>query len=153
MIRTLDQMGVMADGLLRWGCGAAEPEALAEADLARLLREVAADGDPGAPMAYEGPDHLVLRARPVALRRAFANLASNARRHAGGGVIRLSVADDLATVAVEDDGPRRRPRRPGDPAGAVPPRRGLARGRDRRRGPRPRHRPRRDPRPRRHARP
>lgn len=41
----------------------------------------------------------------MALRRAFANLADNARRYAGGGTILLSLADELVTVAVEDQGP------------------------------------------------
>ena len=105
MIRTLGEMEVMAHGLLRWGRGGAEAEEAGEVDLARLLREVAAEGDPDAPVRHEGPQSLLLRARPVALRRAFANLASNARRYAGGGVIRLSAADGLATVVVEDHGP------------------------------------------------
>ena len=131
MIRTLEEMGVMADGLLRWGRGGAEAEQATAMDLARLLREAAAEGDPDAPMRNDGPQSLTLRARPVALRRAFANLADNARRHAGGGRVRLSAADGLATVAVEDDGPGISEdtwRRPSSPFGAASPRARSRRG-------------------------
>ena len=47
-----------------------------------------------------------MRARPLALKRALANLASNAVTYGGSARIRLKPpADGVAVIEVEDDGP------------------------------------------------
>ncbi len=101
MIRTLDEMTVMADGLLAHARGEAEPEATVATDLAALLRDLAdLRGAPVGPLAaIEAP------VRPVALRRAVGNLVDNALRYAGDARVTLSREGAEAVIAVEDDGP------------------------------------------------
>ena len=40
-------------------------------------------------LRYEGPAHLTVRARPLALKRALANLVANAVNYGGGARVRL----------------------------------------------------------------
>jgi signal transduction histidine kinase len=88
---------------------AAEPtSAMDLAALCRTVADEAADARPerADAIAYEGPERLVLRARPVALKRALANLVSNALGY--GGAARLKLAPPVAGVVrleIEDDGP------------------------------------------------
>ena len=101
MIRTLDEMRVMADSLLAWGREGRGAEASETVDLAALVRDVAAE---------HGLDAVVpagtatVRGRPVALRRAFSNLADNARRYAGGGKARVSLEGERVVVEIADRG-------------------------------------------------
>jgi K+-sensing histidine kinase KdpD len=46
-----------------------------------------------------------LRLRPVAVKRAFANLIDNAVKYGGGACVVLENEPEAATVQVEDDGP------------------------------------------------
>ena len=100
MVRTLDEMRVMADGLLDFGRSEAEPEPCQRVDLAAVLVGLSDDA-----VTYEGPEHLMLDGRPVALTRAFANLVENARRYAGGGHIDLSEDGTGVAVTITDSGP------------------------------------------------
>ena len=104
MIRTLDEMRVMADGLLRWGHNEAEAEPVETIDLAALLRDLCGQ-DAASGMHFVGPAGLAIAGRPVALRRAFSNLIENAERYAGGASIRLAAAGSRAVVTIEDEGP------------------------------------------------
>ena len=101
MIRTLDEMTVMADGLVAFARGAGEAEPLAPVDLADLLTRLAETR--GATLASVVP--VQVPGRPVALGRLFGNLVDNALRYGGGA--RLSLARDggQAVVTVSDDGP------------------------------------------------
>ncbi len=101
MVRTLEEMRVMADGLLEWGRNEAETEPAAAVDIAELLSGLAAEGG----HSFDGPPQLQVPGRPVALSRAFANILGNAERYAGPARIRLSAADGTAIVTVTDDGP------------------------------------------------
>ncbi|MEM1050250.1 MAG: ATP-binding protein [Pseudomonadota bacterium] len=103
MIRTLDDMAMLADGLLAWGRNEAEVEIPSTVDVAALLKGLCDNAEFNA--AYDGPTALEITARPTALRRAFSNLLENARRYAGGATVRLARSDSEAQVIVEDDGP------------------------------------------------
>ena len=101
MIRTLDEMGVMADGLVAYARGQGEAEEAREVDLAALLRRLCAErGAEAGPMAPLG-----VRARPVALGRAVGNLIDNALRYADGARVALATEGVEAVIAVEDRGP------------------------------------------------
>ena len=104
MVRTLDEMRVMADGLLAWGRNEAEPEDAATVDLARLLKEICDDPGDGK-VTYEGPETLTITGRPVALSRAFGNVVFNARRYADTARVSLTAGPRQAVVEIVDDGP------------------------------------------------
>ena len=58
--------------------------------------------------AYNGPDRLVVQARPVALKRALANLIGNALAYGSAARLELSAPDGAGRpvrLAIEDDGP------------------------------------------------
>jgi signal transduction histidine kinase len=57
-------------------------------------------------ISYDGPEKLVIRARPLALKRAISNLVANALNY--GGAARLVLAQDgagLVRLTVADEGP------------------------------------------------
>ena len=101
MIRTLDEMTVMADGLLAFARGTAEAEETAPLDLTALLARLAEER--GAHLASHDP--VTLRARPVALGRLFGNLIDNALRYGGSARIEMSEGVSDVTVTVSDTGP------------------------------------------------
>ncbi len=101
MVRTLDEMTVMADGLVAYARGAGEGEAAERVDLADLLVRLSAER--GATCDVSEP--VTLQGRPVALRRAFGNLIDNALRYGGTARVRMSRDGAHALVTVDDDGP------------------------------------------------
>jgi hypothetical protein len=111
MLSDLDEMEAMIAATLAFARDEAAHEPAAAVDLAALCRTVAdeaADSHPDIAerIDYQGPERLVLRARPVALKRALANLVRNALNY--GGAARLSLAPaagGMVRLAIEDDGP------------------------------------------------
>ncbi len=111
MLADLEELEAMVSATLVFGRDARSGEPVSPLDLAELLRTVldeAGDAHPDAAerMSYAGPQHLTVRARPLALKRALANLVSNAVAY--GGSARVSLAppnDGMAAIVVEDDGP------------------------------------------------
>jgi len=111
MLADLDEMEKMIAATLAFARDDAAAEPAAPIDLAALCRTVAdeaADAQPefAEAIAYEGPERLVIRARPVALKRALANLVSNALAYGGAARLRLlPPAGGLVRLEIEDDGP------------------------------------------------
>jgi signal transduction histidine kinase len=111
MLADLEELEAMISATLAFGRDARTTEAVSTLDLAELLRTVldeAGDARPEAAdrLAYEGPAHLTVRARPLSLKRALANLVANAVAYGGNARVRLVPATDgLLTMEVEDDGP------------------------------------------------
>jgi signal transduction histidine kinase len=111
MLADLDEMEAMIAATLAFARDDAAAEPAAPLDLAALCRTVldeAADSRPEVAerIAYAGPARLTVRARPVALKRALANLVSNALAYGGGARIALSPPEaGSVRLAVEDDGP------------------------------------------------
>ncbi len=107
----LDELETMVSATLAFGRDTLSDEPLAPLDLAELLRTLldeAADAYPDAAekLGYDGPDHLTVGARPLALKRALTNLVSNAVKY--GGAARITLAPPRAgvvSVLVEDSGP------------------------------------------------
>lgn len=71
--------------------------------MAETLVDTAADH--GARATYHGVPSLVVRARPVAIRRALSNLLQNALHYGGNARVTVRREDGAAEVIVEDDGP------------------------------------------------
>ncbi|MGX9847436.1 ATP-binding protein [Limimaricola litoreus] len=101
MIRTLDEMAVMAEGLVSFARSGHEAEPVAEVDLAPLLARLC--DERGA--VCEGGSAPPVRGRPVALSRAFGNLIDNAIRYGGSARVQLTQEGEMAVVRILDDGP------------------------------------------------
>jgi signal transduction histidine kinase len=111
MLADLDEMEQMIAATLAFARDDAAAEPASAMDLAALCRTVADEAADARPemaeaISYDGPERLVLRARPVALKRALANLVSNAVAYGGAARLRLSPAEGgVVRLVVEDDGP------------------------------------------------
>lgn len=111
MLADLDEMEAMVAATLAFGRDVAGSEPAARLDLPALLRTVldeAADARPGAStrLGYTGPDRLAVSARPVALKRAVANLVGNALDYGGQARVVLHPAHEgVVAIDVEDEGP------------------------------------------------
>ena len=111
MLADLDELEAMVSATLAFGRDISATEPVAQLDLPALARTVldeATDAEPevAEKLEYAGPDHLTTLARPLAMKRALANLVSNALKY--GGNARIVLARPLAghlTLLVEDDGP------------------------------------------------
>ncbi len=102
MLADLDEMERMIAATLAFARDDAAREDRRPVDLAALVDGLADDF--GA--HYDGPDQLVMDARPMALKRAMANLLDNARKYGNGTVIaRLQDQGGQVVILVLDDGP------------------------------------------------
>jgi signal transduction histidine kinase len=107
MVRILDEMAVMADGLVGFARGARDDEPVQDIALPAFLAQLAADR--GA--VFTGGPVLTLRARPVALTRAIGNLVDNALRYGGSASIALAADNGAALIHITDSGPGIAPER------------------------------------------
>ncbi|MBY0337284.1 MAG: HAMP domain-containing protein [Acetobacteraceae bacterium] len=110
MLADLEEMEAMIAATLAFARDDAAAEPAVPLDLAQLARTVldeAADARPDLAerVTYDGPEHLVLPARPVALKRALANLVGNALAYGGAARLGLSRREAGVELRVEDDGP------------------------------------------------
>jgi signal transduction histidine kinase len=107
----LDELETMVSATLAFGRDARANEPVSSVDLVELLRTIldeTGDAHPEAAgrLTYYGPPHQTVRARPVALKRALANLVSNAESY--GGSARVTMVPPIGgtvEVTIEDDGP------------------------------------------------
>ena len=113
MLSDLDEMEAMVAATLAFARDDSTGEPTVSLDLAALCRTVldeAADARPdlAEAIAYAGPERLVVQARPVALKRALANLIGNALLYGSSARLVLAVPEGPGRpvrLAVEDDGP------------------------------------------------
>lgn len=112
MLADLDEMEAMVAATLAFARDDAAAEPTVPLDLAALCRTVldeASDARPdaAASIAYAGPPRLTVLARPVAMKRAIANLVSNAVAYGGAARLTLTapVLGQPLRLVVEDDGP------------------------------------------------
>ncbi|HYG89706.1 MAG TPA: ATP-binding protein [Azospirillum sp.] len=106
MLADLNEMEAMITATLAFARDDARHEPRGPLDLADLLQSLCDDRtDAGQSAAYQGPVHMVVDARSVALRRAFANLMDNAIAYGGTARVRLSPENGHVRVEIDDDGP------------------------------------------------
>jgi signal transduction histidine kinase len=111
MMADLEELEAMVSATLAFGRDARTTEPVTSLDLAELLRTLldeAGDARPGLDnkLGYEGPPHQTAHGRPLALKRALANLVSNAVNYGGSARVRLvPPTDGTMVIEVEDDGP------------------------------------------------
>ena len=107
----LDEMEAMVSATLAFGRDARADEPVSAVDLAELLRTILDETGDARPEAvehlvYRGPPHQTVRARPLALKRAFSNLVSNAVSYGGSALVTLPPpVNGAVAVTIEDNGP------------------------------------------------
>jgi signal transduction histidine kinase len=107
IVRTLDEMTVMADGLVAYARGQGDAEAVVPVDLGALLARLCDERGAALRVGHSA----TVRGRPVALARAFGNLIDNALRYGGTARVALEAGGPAAVATVEDDGPGIAPER------------------------------------------
>ncbi|MBV8912391.1 MAG: HAMP domain-containing protein [Acetobacteraceae bacterium] len=111
MLADLDELEAMVSATLAFGRDVAGSEPPVALDLAALVRTVLDEVADARPLAadaisYDGPEHLTVPGRPVALKRALANLVGNALAYGGKARVVLEPPQDgVVAVRVEDAGP------------------------------------------------
>ncbi|HEY4044673.1 MAG TPA: ATP-binding protein [Rhodopila sp.] len=111
ILADLEELEAMVSATLAFGRDARTTEPVSPLDLAELLRTIldeAGDAHPDVSdkLHYEGPAHLTVRARSLALKRVLVNLVTNAVNYAGSATVRLSPPDGrMVVIEIEDDGP------------------------------------------------
>jgi signal transduction histidine kinase len=111
MLADLDEMESMVAATLAFGRDITATEAVTRIDLASLLRTILDEAGDGAPdqadaLAYTGPDHLPINARPLSLKRALTNLVGNALKYGDAARITLSQkSPQTVHIDIDDNGP------------------------------------------------
>ncbi|HLO77578.1 MAG TPA: ATP-binding protein [Magnetospirillum sp.] len=101
MLADLEEMEHMIAATLAFARDDAAREERRAVDMATLVQGLAEDMG----VAYDGPDSLVLPARPLALKRLVANLLDNARKYGGSATASLTERDDGVALTIDDNGP------------------------------------------------
>ncbi|MCW5626476.1 MAG: HAMP domain-containing protein [Burkholderiales bacterium] len=100
------EMDAMFESLLAYLGGETDPEKARLTDLAALLITLVDDAtDAGRAATYDGPDHLLVVIRPLAMKRAFGNLIENAIKYGSRAGVTLRSDGRHAVVVIDDDGP------------------------------------------------
>ena len=115
LLADLDALEAMISATLAFGRDATAQEPVSAVDLPALARTVLDEaGDARPDMAervgYDGPEHLAVWVRPIALKRALANLVANALNYGGSARVTLTAPQWVEGVAVvrllvDDEGP------------------------------------------------
>ncbi len=102
----LSEMEAMIDQTLAYLRGDRSDEEFRQVDLAALLGTLVDDAsDAGSGSTLAGLPKLAIRARPLALKRAFANLIQNAVNYGRVARLTLEQTGTNAEVVIDDDGP------------------------------------------------
>ncbi|MBM3513705.1 MAG: HAMP domain-containing protein [Alphaproteobacteria bacterium] len=106
MLRDLDDMEAMIATTLSFARDDAANEPARSVDVAETLATIASDlAHAGGDTSYSGPPHLLVMARPMALKRALTNLADNAIKYGKCARIALRTIGAEIEITVDDDGP------------------------------------------------
>ncbi|HEY9038857.1 MAG TPA: ATP-binding protein [Roseovarius sp.] len=101
MVRTLDEMTVMADGLVSYAKDGRDGEETRLVDLGALISHLCDDRD----VTFHAVSGCQVMGRRVGLGRAIGNLIDNAVRYGGGVTVTLSQDKRDALITIEDTGP------------------------------------------------
>lgn len=108
----LNELSAMVEATLAFGRDSSNREKVSPVDLSALLQTVVDDVVESHPDMEDrivltgDPDPVILRGRPLALKRAFMNLVINAANYGGCARVTLDEPQNgYVTVRIEDDGP------------------------------------------------
>ena len=99
-VATLDDMTIMADGLVSYAKSGQETEPAQDIILAHFLERLC--NERGATLVIK--QHANLKASPVLLARAIGNLIDNALRYAGSATVFLEASASELRIIIEDNG-------------------------------------------------
>jgi len=106
MLADLAEMEQMIASTLAFARDDAASEPRQRLDLATMVQGMLEDmEDMEIACSYTGPDSLVIAARPVALKRAIANLLDNAVKYGGRAGVGLTSGGGEIHLTIDDDGP------------------------------------------------
>lgn len=106
MLADLAEMEAMVSSTLDFARGESDDEAAQAIDLAATLEAVCDNAsDMGLPAEFDWPGRLVCTCRPLAMKRALANLVENAARYGGRAFVQARRAGREVVVIIEDQGP------------------------------------------------
>jgi signal transduction histidine kinase len=106
MLADLDEMEKMIASTLAFARDDAASEPRVRLDLAALVLGLVEDQlDLDADCRYDGPESLVVEARPMALKRGLSNLVENAIKYGGRARISLATTATEIRLTLDDDGP------------------------------------------------
>ncbi len=101
VLQDIADMDVMVSSSLTFASDEIRREPHSPVDIATLLISLCdTTTDAGGQAAYEGPDHAPLSCRPVAMRRAFANLIDNGCKYGERVCVSLRNEADAITVTI-----------------------------------------------------
>lgn len=105
-VQDFEELETMASATLEFLRTGHDSEAVQPTDVNALLESLQADcEETGAAVAIEGRANAPYPARPIALKRALANLVDNAISYAGGTTIRVEDTPTELCIVVADEGP------------------------------------------------
>jgi signal transduction histidine kinase len=106
MLADLDEMESMISTTLAFAREDARNEPMESLDLVALLQRVCDDTtDAGSAVSFKGEGRVPCHGRPIALRRAFANLIDNAVKYGESADVTVQTGQDAVVVRIEDRGP------------------------------------------------
>jgi signal transduction histidine kinase len=106
MLADLDEMESMISTTLAFARDEAGSEPMQDLDILALVQRVCDDmTDAGATVFFAGKGRIPCHGRPIALRRAFANLIDNAVKYGDSAEVSVRAERDSVTVRIEDRGP------------------------------------------------
>jgi len=102
--KDVDEMGRMLEGYLSFARGDTS-EAATLTDIAGMLEDVRTDAERhGSELRLQAGGNLMIRVRPMAMKRCIGNLVANAQRHAEHVEISARRDPQFVSIVVDDDG-------------------------------------------------
>lgn len=102
----LDEMEAMIDATLAYLRGDGEQEKRRDVDVVAIVQTLCDNAsDAGHGVSYSGDEQAHLTCRPVAIKRALANLIDNAVKYGNAARVRLYDQPACVVVEIDDDGP------------------------------------------------
>ncbi|MFC7292001.1 ATP-binding protein [Hirschia litorea] len=100
----ISEMEKMLEGYLAFARGEGD-EPTEEFDAVNLIQDAYLAASTRAKVTLNAPEHLLMRGRPLAIKRAISNLANNAADHADIVYIHITQTQGVVQICVEDNGP------------------------------------------------